>query len=326
MRITKPFWVVLFIFTLAACGDPMKAKIENQLQFAEIQMEKLAQALASGQIRNANLIKEYARQLEQIKPQQKVLIKELAKDATATGPMFLNLQDRLQTAKSQPNAFSSSQERLLELENIYQAASRELYNDALSDPLNVLADLSGGTLPRVNAISREASLQSNQSQDFGAGSQLIGNPAYGNWSTDSSGMSFWEWYGMYALISNVTDAFSGRRGRVSYGDWARGRDYSYYHDYGRYRYSSPKTIRQQSSVEQKAKKSYRGGSFQSAYAKNRTGATRVSSASRTTQSQKSKFQSHYSNKKSTSSVNKSSGTSSFRSSSSGFRSGGFGGK
>ncbi|WP_026052526.1 hypothetical protein [Gayadomonas joobiniege] len=326
MRITKPFWVVLFIFTLVACGDPMKAKIENQLNFAELQMEKLAQGLEAGQIRNANLIKEYARQLSEKMPEQRVLVQELAKDAGTSGPMFLNLKDRLQTAKSQPQAFSSSQERLVELENIYQAASRELYNDALSDPLNVLADLSGGLLPRVNSISQAASLQSNQAENYGAGSQLIGNPAYGQWSTDSSGMSFWEWYGMYALISNITDAIGGRRGRVYYGDWARGRNYSYYHDYGRYRYSSPKTVRQQNQIEQKAKKNYRGGTFTSAYAKNRTGAAQISSASRTAQKQKTQFKSQYATKNTSSSAKKPSSTSSFRSSSSGFRSGGFGGK
>ncbi|MER2494325.1 hypothetical protein [Catenovulum sediminis] len=322
----RSIWLVLFIFSLVACGDPLKAKIDNQVHFVETQLEKLAQRLDSGQIRNANLIKEYAAQLRSLKPEYSSIVNELARDAGTKGPLYTNLLDRFEMARGQPERFATQEERLLELENLYQAASPELYNDALSDPLNVLADLSQGVLPRVNAVSREASLQANQAEDFGAGSQLVGNPAYGQWSTQSNGMSFWEWYGMYALISNVTDSFSGRR--VRYNDWARGRDYSYYHDYGRYRYSSPQTIRKQNTIEQKAKKSFSGGSFKSAYDKNRTGASRVSSASRLAKNSQSTFKSKYASGSSTSkSTQKSSrfGQSSFRSSG-GSRSGGFGGK
>ncbi|MCU4675164.1 hypothetical protein N7931_05910 [Catenovulum sp. 2E275] len=319
--------LILFILLgIWGCSDPLDAKIENQIQFSQMQIQKLAQRIESGQIRNANLIKQYAAHLQNQKPQMQTIVNEMARDATTSGPLYTSLLDRYQSAAQQPQLFQSKEERLAELENIYEAASPELFNDALSDPLNVLADLSGGELPRVNAVSRAASLQANQAEDFGAGSQLVGNPAYGQWSTGSNGMSFWEWYGMYALFSNLTSY-----GRVNYHDWAGRRDYSYYNDYGRYRYSSPNQIRKQYNVEEKAKKSFSGQKFSSAYAKNRTGATSVSSASRTAQSATKRFQSSYQKKPSSglgSTPKKSSsfGSSSFRSSSSSFSRGGFGGK
>ncbi|AWB66789.1 hypothetical protein C2869_10275 [Saccharobesus litoralis] len=297
-------WLLLLVplIWLTGCGDPLQAKIETQVELVDMQMNKLTQRLENGQIRNANLIREYARQLQTMKPEYATIVNELARDATSRGPIYTNLVDRIDAARVASGVFSSPEERLRELENLYQAASPELFNDALSDPLNVLADLSQGQLARVNAISREASLAANGAQDFGAGSQLIGNPAYGNWQTGSNGMSFWEWYGMYALISNIGDMFDSRR-RVYYGDWSRGRNYSYYHDYGRYRYSSPNQIRKQQQTEQRAAKNYRGGKFTSAYAKSRTGASRVSSSSLSSQRASKMFQSSYAKKPTTSVTN-----------------------
>ncbi|WP_051479683.1 hypothetical protein [Catenovulum agarivorans] len=325
-QIFKSIWVVIFVLGLTACGDPLDAKIENQIQFVDMQLKKLSQSIDNQQIRNANLIKEYAQHLSQAKPDLQRIVDELAKDATTSGPLYQSLLNRYQSAAKYPDLFTSKEERLAELQNLYQAADTTLFNDALSDPLNVLADMSDGALPRVNAVSRAASIEANQATDFGDGSQLIGNPAYGQWSTGSNGMSFWEWYGMYALISNLTDR------RVHYHDWAGRRDYSYYHDYGRYRYSSPKQLRTQYTVESRAKKSFKGGQFKSAYAKPKVGASRISTASRTAQNASKKFSSAYAKPKSTFNSNysqnkKSSfGQSSFRSSSSGFSRGGFGGK
>lgn len=331
VKFIRHLTILLLLFGIVACSDPIDAKIENQIQFVDIQIKKLADRLDSGQVRNANLLKQYAAHLRQQKPNMQTIVDEMARDASSKGPLYTSLLDRFQTASTQPNLFSSKQERLDELENLYQAASPELFNDALSDPLNVLADLSNGELPRVNAVSRAASLQANEAEDFGPGSQLIGNPAYGQWSTGSNGMSFWEWYGMYSLFSNLAGGF----GRVGYNDWAGRRDYSYYNDYGRYRYSSPNQIRTQQTIETKAKKTFGGDKFKSAYAKDRTGATRVSSASRTAKTANTRFKSNYqtsSTKKSTSGFGSSTkktssfGNSSFRSGSSNFSRGGFGGK
>ena len=175
--------IIMLLLLLCACGDPVKEQIIQQTPITEQRIDMLAQALADGQVRNANLIKQYAQKLNADKPEYKPLIDEFIKDTGTQGPMYRALVDRLNTVKNQPQMFESSQAIYDELLNIYQAADPVLYSDALSDPLNVLADMSDGTLPRVNAMSKAQSLAANKAQDFGTGEQLIGNPAYGSWTT-----------------------------------------------------------------------------------------------------------------------------------------------
>jgi len=303
--------IILLMFLLSACGDPVKEQITQQIPLTEQRIELLAQALANGQVRNANLIKQYGERLLKDKPSYKPLIDEFLKDTGTQGPMYLALVDRLNTVKNQPQMFENSQAIYEELLNLYQAADPVLYSDALSDPLNVLADMSAGTLPRVNALSKAQSLAANKAQDFGVGEQLIGNPAYGNWTTGSNGMSFWAWYGMYSMMG---DLFGSRR--TSYNDWGRSRNYSYYNDYGRKRYSSPDQLRKQTDLDSRTKKSFqsRGQKYTSAYSKNRTGASGVSSQSKSAQSSANRFASKTTNKSAYAKSSKSAKNASFRNS------------
>ena len=303
--------IILLMFLLCACGDPIKEQIAQQIPLTEQRIDLLAQALDSGQVRNANLIRQYADRLLQDKPDYKPLIDEFLKDSGTQGPMYLALVDRLNTVKNQPQMFQNSQALYDELLNLYQAADPVLYSDALSDPLNVLADMSEGTLPRINAMSKAQSLAANKAQDFGTGEQLIGNPAYGNWTTGSNGMSFWAWYGMYSMMG---DLFGSRR--TYYNDWGRSRNYSYYNDYGRKRYSSPDQLRKQTDLDTRTKKSFerRGQKYTSAYSKNRTGASSISSQSKSAQTSANRFTSKASNKSTYAKSSKSAKNASFRNS------------
>lgn len=321
MQVAKlTFWV--FIFSMLGCSDPMVEKVSQQTPITEQRLKMLAQHLSSGNVRNATLINEYANTVSKLKPELQALTNEFKKDAGVNGPMYLSLVDRLNTVKNTPAMFDSPQAQFEELLNIYQAADPVLFSDALSDPLNVLADMSDGILPRVNALSKQQSMRANNAQDFGTGEQLIGNPSYGQWQTNSSGMSFWAWYGMYSMIGDV---FGSRR--VGYSDWGRSRNYSYYNDYGRTRYSSPSQLKKQTQIDTRTKKSFasKGQKFQSAYGKNRTGSSRLSSQSNAAQTSANKFR--RSSSKASSFANKSSYSknASFRNSSSntsrGFRSG-----
>ena len=303
--------ILLLMLLLSACGDPIKEQVTQQIPLTEQRIELLAQALNSGQVRNANLIKQYAERLLRDKPSYKPLIDEFIKDTGTQGPMYLALVDRLNTVKNQPQMFKDSQAIYDELLNLYQAADPVLYSDALSDPLNVLADMSDGTLPRVNAMSKAQSLAANKAQDFGTGEQLIGNPAYGNWTTGSNGMSFWAWYGMYSMMG---DLFGSRR--TSYNDWGRSRNYSYYNDYGRKRYSSPDQLRKQTDLDTRTKKSFerRGQKYTSAYSKNRTGASSISSQSKSAQTSANRFANKTTNKSAYAKSSKSAKNASFRNS------------
>jgi hypothetical protein len=308
-----PFLLLLIIITtlsLAGCGDPVKEQIEQQLPITEQRVTQLGNALNSGQVRNASLINQYADKIIVNKANLAPLINEFRKDASTNGPMYKALLDRINTAKTQPKMFESSQALYNELLNIYQAADPVLYSDALSDPLNVLADMSDGQLPRINSLSKSQSQQANNAQDFGTGEQLIGNPSYGNWQTGSNGMSFWAWYGMYSMMGDMF----GRR--TSYNDWGRQRNYSYYNDYGRTRYSSPSQLKQQTSLDTRTKKSFtrRGQKFTSPYSKNRTGSSSLSGQSKTAQTSSNRFRSNNVKKSNYASKSKSSKNSSFRNS------------
>jgi len=283
------------LLILVGCGDPIKEQIVQQTPITEQRVLQLGDALEQGQVRNANLIQQYANKLHRSKPELASLINEFEKDATKQGPMYLALLDRLNTVKNQPNMFANSQAIFDELLNIYQAADPVLYSDALSDPLNVLADMSDGTLPRVNSLSKAQSLKANNAQDFGTGEQLIGNPSYGQWSTGSNGMSFWAWYGMYSMMGDV---FGSRR--TYYNDWGRKRNYSYYNDYGRTRYSSPNQLRKQNQLDTRTKKSFQrtGQKYNSPYSKSKTGSSSLSGQSKTAQTSAKRFSSKTTNRSS----------------------------
>ena len=310
------------LLLLVGCGDPIKDQIIQQTPITEQRIQQLANALDGDQVRNANLIRQYADKVAAQKPHLTQLIDEFRKDASTQGPMYLALLGRINTVKNQPNMYANNQAIYDELLNIYQAADPTLYSDALSDPLNVLADMSDGILPRVNSLSKSQSLRANNAQDFGTGEQLIGNPSYGQWSTGSNGMSFWAWYGMYSMMGDV---FGSRRSY--YNDWGRNRNYSYYNDYGRTRYSSPSQLKKQNQLDTRTKKSFqsRGQKFTSAYSKNRAGASSLSSQSKTAQTSANRFRSNSVKKSSFSKKSNYSKNASFRNSKSstsrGFRRG-----
>jgi len=280
--------ICLLMILLAGCGDPVLDQIERQQPITEQRLEQLKSAINDGKISNAVLISEYADRLRQQKPHLSSIIDELAKESNASGRLYNSLVERFNAVKNSPEQFVNSQERFDELLSIAAAANVTLFSDALSDPLNVLADMSDGELARVNALSKAQSMAANGSQDFGVGEQLIGNPLYGNWQTDSSGMSFWAWYGVFSLIDDV---FDYKRKKRYYSHWGKYRSYSYYNDVGRYNYSSPKQKKFSNQLNTKTRKSFerKGQKFTSPYSKTRTGSTKLSGQSLKAQSASSRF-------------------------------------
>ncbi|OUR86850.1 hypothetical protein A9Q85_05355, partial [Cycloclasticus sp. 44_32_T64] len=128
---------------------------------------------------------------------------------------------------------------LQELKLIYAAADPYEFNNSLSDVVNTLAALSDGQLAVVNvSASQRASAQQTNA--------LVGNPAYGSWSQNSSGQSLWAWYGMYSMFSNVVGM-----NRYSYGGWASRPHYSYYGNYGRNRWGSSQDVNRNYNLSQR---------------------------------------------------------------------------
>lgn len=267
--------VVLLAAMLAGCGgESVRMRVDAALARLDQAVERLGTELDSGSLRNGALIGQYAAQVKAAKPELDALVGVLAREATRDGTLFRSLVARLGDARAAlppPDAADEAYRATVEEINSLAAATDPgEFNRALADPLNVLADLSGGTLPRVDAISADASKRANSATDLGPGSQLVGNPHYGQWRTDSGGSSFWVWYGQFALMR---DLLGGPR--IGYGAWAGGRDYSYYHDYGRRNYTSPAARRDQARVESTARRKFasQGRAFNSPYARQRQGAS-----------------------------------------------------
>ncbi|MCJ8274392.1 MAG: CHAD domain-containing protein [Psychrosphaera sp.] len=269
--------LTLLVTACTSKEEQIQKAVDQQARATAAALQQLEKALDDKRIRNTTILSQYATTLKAKKPELGALIDHLAKDATVQGPLYSNLVLRFDQAKNNAKAFADPNQRINELQAISEGAQLSLFNDALSDPINVLADMSDGTLPRVNAISRESEVSANNAQG-GPGSQLVGNPNYGNWQTGSGGTSFWAWYGMYSMFSNVMGY-----NRYNYGGWGQNRGYSYYSDYGRNRYSSPKQRQKQQNLHSKTKKSFaaRGKSFSGPYSKRRVGSSSLSRASHT---------------------------------------------
>lgn len=285
LRNIRYLLVTLLLGCLVGCssGD---AQVEAELLSAERRLDELKKSLSEGSLRNAAIIRQYSQILREERPELSSLLYVLEREATLENPLYVSLRQRFDGVKNGTENFESWTEKVEELQSIQTASNTAVFNDAMSDTVNVIADLSNGTLARVNAVSKEADMALNNAKEQGAGSQYVGNPHYGHWSHGSGG-SFWAWYGQYAFFSNL---MGGRN--YYYNNWAGSRGYSYYHDMGRNNFSSRSQKSGMRDVEQRSRKQYgSSGKFKSPYAKTRSGASGMSRAS--TAQGKSLFKSPY---------------------------------
>lgn len=270
------FCFSIFLIGCESKEEQAQKSVQLEINSTELEIASLRKALDNNYIRNAKLLKEYDSYVQNNLPKISQISSLVAQDATTQGPLFQGLTTRLNDIKNEPVTLDNAYIQLDRLAKIKEAAKLSIFGDALTDPLNVIADMSEGNLARVGAISKQAEDAANQGENFGSGSQMIGNPNYGNWQTNSSGISFWQWYGMYRMFGDVV-------GGVSYDRWSRKRRYSYYNDYGRSRYTSKNQYKTQQKIETRTKQSYKrqGKQFTSPYAKKRSGASSLSRSSYT---------------------------------------------
>ena len=286
---TAALGIALLALSLAGCGESLRSRVDAAIVRLDAAVARLGTDLDAGRLRNAELIRQYADRVRDSRPEVRDLVDVLAREGTRNGTMFQSLRTRLDDVRTALPDSGARDEAYVgvvdELNSLARAVVPAEFDRALADPLNVIADLSEGALPRVDAISAAASQRANGVTDLGVGSQLVGNPNYGQWRTDSGGSSFWVWYGQYSLMR---DLIGGPR--IGYGAWAGGRDYSYYHDYGRSNYTSPSARTRQAQVESTARRKFtsEGRTFRSPYARQRQGAAsnvtraKFASASRST--------------------------------------------
>jgi len=237
--------LVLLLLLVAGCGNQYEAEVGENYQMVKERLGGLKKDLQRRTLSNARIVDQYAKKLASSNREMADIAATLRKDSTPDGTLFKSLQSRLNAVRLSPKDEPEYRATLAELNNLWVASDTAVFNDALLDIINTMADLSQGELARINIPRAE------QGEQLIPGSQLVGNPAYGQWQTNSSGQSFWAWYGQYALISSLLNGVGGyQRGPIFQRDWASGSRYSYYNDYGRSSYgtakdrkTAPKTVR-----------------------------------------------------------------------------------
>lgn len=224
---------------LSACSNRFEEQLRDNHQLVSSGLSNLKEQLDAKQLINSLLINKYARALEQQKPDYADIASLLKLEASSQGKAYTALTKRLATVNLVPSSQEEAAGSLQELKLIYAAADPYEFNNSLSDVVNTLAALSDGQLAVVNvSASQRASAQQTNA--------LVGNPAYGSWSQNSSGQSLWAWYGMYSMFSNVVGM-----NRYSYGGWASRPHYSYYGNYGRNRWGSSQDVSRNYNLSQR---------------------------------------------------------------------------
>jgi len=289
---------MLLVFGLSGCGgNRFEKQLRNAHTLVQNNLTQLKTELDTRQLPNALLITKYANALITQKPDYADIAQLLKKESTSEGKNYNKLVTRLAAVNLIPRNEREAQVNVQELQMINNAADPGTYNDSLVDVVNTLASMSEGQLASVN-VPRTASSTGQQ------GNALVGNPSYGSWQRNSSGTSFWAWYGMYSLFNNVIGG-----GRYNYNSWSSRPNSSYYNNYGRERYGSYNDVSRNRDLSQRNPSKY-----------NRT--ARTSPRYSATAKRSSSFgSSRSSSSRSRSSAYGSSSRSSSYSSSRGFRSG-----
>ncbi len=220
-------FVILLVLALGACGESLEEQVGSSHKTVAGALDQLAQKLDGGQIYNANLIKQYAKIVATKQPDVAEVANELAKEGTRNSLAYKALSDRLGKIDLKPADEPAANKSLDQLRRLTAAADPEVYDDSLIDVVNVLADLSQGLLARLHVP------ETNKTSEKGAADRLVGNPAYGQWRSGPSGLT-WFFLGRY---SSFGGPFYGG-GAYRYDSWYRGRSWSYYNDVGRNYYGS----------------------------------------------------------------------------------------
>jgi hypothetical protein len=224
---------------LSGCGNRFEEQLRQTHKSVQTNLSYLKSQLDNRQLTNGLLIEKYANSLIKLKPDYADIATLLKKEATPSGKSFAGLNKRLAAVNLVPTDRELASDSLQELQLINTAADVMEFNNSLADVVNTLASLSDGQLAVINvpASQRDSAQRANA---------LVGNPSYGNWRQNSSGQSFWAWYGMYSMFNNVFGM-----NRYNYSTWSSRPHYSYYGNYGRNRWGSNADVSRNHNLSQR---------------------------------------------------------------------------
>jgi hypothetical protein len=272
--------LLLLTTLLSGCSNRFEEQLRVSHKEVSTRLSYLKSQLDEGKLTNGLLINKYANALTQQKPDYADITSLLKQEATSQGNAYTALTKRLANISLEPRDEESAVLALQELQLINTAADPYEFNNSLADVVNTLASLSDGQLAVINVpASQRASAQQNNA--------LVGNPAYGSWRQNSNGTSFWAWYGMYSMFSNVFGM-----NRYSYGAWSSRPHYSYYGNYGRNRWGSSQDVNRNYNLSQRHPSRYNkpSSATKSRYATTSNRSSRYgSSSSKSSSSRRSSY-------------------------------------
>lgn len=202
------------------CGATFSLREEKDYavlsQEASDQLAQLTQSIQNHQLHYGAILQSYATLLALQKPEIRPLIQQLSMLLTPESPALLKLRQQLAEASTLYESGIQAEEikAFTLLEEVRKQSQLDYYDRTLIDVINVLADLSEGTLTRIQP--QEAVISS---QEFSA-AQLVGNPLYGTWK-EHNGTSLWEWYATYAMLGSLLGTSS-----IEYKEWLQKRPWS----------------------------------------------------------------------------------------------------
>ena len=152
-RPTAALGIVLLALGLGACsGESLRSRIDAAIVRLDAAVARLGDDLDAGRLRNAELMRQYADRVRDARPDLRDLVDVLAREGTRAGTIYRSLETRLDDVrKALPDAGARDEAyagAVDELNSLARAVVPAEFDRALADPLNVLADLSDGALPR----------------------------------------------------------------------------------------------------------------------------------------------------------------------------------
>lgn len=236
-------WRFVLVFTvlalLSACGNRYAEEVQTHYAEVQTRLAQLKDLLNKNSVPNAKIIGTYADEAIKQKPELANVVDAFRKEVTPEGRLYQTLQLRLNQVNKDPQDNVHYLAAMDELNSIWTAADPVIFNNALVDVINSIADLSGGTLPRLPVPQMHKSTEQRTAQNSVPGGDLVGNPAYGEWRRNESGGSFWSWYGAFRVLQDILNANTQSRAPIDYDTWyRRPRSGGYYDSYGRDHYGS----------------------------------------------------------------------------------------
>lgn len=247
------------------------------------------------------------------------LVKQFKHDTTIKGTVFQKYKSEYDAVKGSPvytkmKTKEAVKDDLVKLKTLETEVNRlrttmtaVKYDENFIDYINIVASLSNEVDPVV--ISK-----SDLNPEAGIGSQMIGNPQYGEWKTDSNGNMFWNFAAAYMFFDFMSDSRRGYGG--SYGSYGYHRSSNNYKYNSNNRYDNWNNKRNWSYYNDKYVKDYAKTTEKSKYNKwSKTGKTKYASSFKTnktlanttnkiSKSSSSKFKSNFASTRSSSSQNK----------------------